>query len=286
MPQAEREWAELVTAPERVPELFRDAFVRLLGDAVSFPYTIFSPATSWGLRRTSPSLIALSKDSLFHLESRKEGLKTRRLPVRELCLIEHGTALLYSWVKLVEAPSGTSVTVEFNTVVEDFFLRLVEKLREIQTGLAWERLESGAPESLHGLNYKFYNYSRDLFFRAEPALLSVYQPAIRRTFALWLKKTLAVNRLLLVTESEVILLSDDATGPGPARYGIVRRWIPRRALRGVETEDVRYRGELFYALRLDLTRQFSERQLFAAEEIGTLAAIRSLLASSTGPAVE
>jgi len=226
MPSPTDAWARQVTAWGEIPEPFRP-FV----DAdQSLPYIIYSPPDAWGSRKVNARLTLLSDRGIRVLENTAGGVRASEWVFADIDYVEQGAVLLYSWLRLSGVVDGmpAAVQVEYNAVVEPLFTRVVRAVRQVwvRPGTVDLEAEKAKLDGLAALDYKFWNYAQESLLPGEQVLTTVYQPEITEPFLLFFRRRLTVPYVCVLTDKELIFLSDDGSGGDTGRYGVVRRYIP------------------------------------------------------------
>ncbi|GEM_PF-5473126 len=134
-------WARHVTPGTPLPESFRTVLTELGHSDLSQSYVIYAPADHWATRHTDPKIVALSGRNLDVLVMRGVTVEINRYPVQCIDHIQRGRILLDSWVTINATIDGNpqSSTIEFNTVVEALFDRLINTLRAIRAEICETR---------------------------------------------------------------------------------------------------------------------------------------------------
>jgi len=73
----------------------------------------------------------LYADKVIFFERVKNKVEAVLYPIQNISYIENGSILLYSWIKISGVVNGEtkSFVVEYNTVVDDMFKAVIDKLR-------------------------------------------------------------------------------------------------------------------------------------------------------------
>ena len=258
-------WARPVKCLEEVPATFLKLFHEAAADQAVFPLTVYAPPDRWGRRKANPKLICLWDDRLAIIEKvgREIGKTVYCLP--DITYLESGTMLLYSWLKIVGLTEKGMVTstIEFNSVVEQFFRPLAEKMR-----LAMSRLNPGESVSIHEqeqqkfniyqtVNYKFMNFAKRSLLKGESVVAQVLQPDIHVKYLRRFNRLVVGNHLTILTDREIILIKDAESlrSRNQTRYGGIWSYIPLHKI-----EDA--------ALRTQLNTPDSRRKKAEAHLVG------------------
>ena len=206
-------WARKIGDLGSVPKIFRDF---LPGESAgAFPYTVYAPTDRWGFRKSHPKLFFVLDDSITFLELGRAGVARRTFPFAGVTRVEMGRILLHAWIKVSGVSEGqnASVTVEFNSVVEDLFRPVAETIRAAAAGIPPAGEESLRPEwekldFLAKISIKFANFAKLGLIPGEEVLAAIFEPDIRQK-GLFGLRTVVPTHLVVLTDREMILISDD-----------------------------------------------------------------------------
>ncbi|WP_156318998.1 hypothetical protein [Propionispora sp. 2/2-37] len=164
------------------------------------------------------------------LENTADGVRESAWSFADMDYVEQGAVHLYSWLRLngVVADRPAAVQVEYNAVVASLFTQVVRAVRQAWTGPDSAVLteEQGKLASLVAVDYKLGNYARESILPGERVLATVHQPEITVPGFLFFRRRLTATYVCVLTDRELIFISDDGSGGDTGRYGVVRRYIP------------------------------------------------------------
>lgn len=284
--QTMQTWARVIETWDDVPEVYRVDYAALVGNVAALPYTVLAPAIG-GLRGRKPAERLLwNQDGVFHaLEWSGKRMFKYRFRNDDICSLEQGNVLLYSWFSL-HGPTldgvPATLTVEFNEStlrhLEPFFVKMRPAL-SIQAG--YDRpVELQKLQHLERLNYKFMGFARRSLMPGERIIQALYQPVVRApvitVLGRSLYRTLVQPHLSLLMDHEVVLIADagQASEDKTGRYQGVWRFLPMRHLQTV-TLETQAAGLLRF--RYHLSDQTQVDTLFDASRTEELEAFRSAL---------
>lgn len=276
MPSDLESWARLVHSYEEIPQSFKEIAppeLENLSRFKEFPYMILAPEDSWGFRRTNPKLVYLTKDdTVCYLELKGRHLVSKRVPLGSILCLEHGTFLLYSWVKLIYSQNNNQdfLLVEFNSVVEEIFLPFIKTVRQsfLKGPVFYKSVPKiyGDEEKYAFLlreDFKFYNYCRKSLLPEEEVIYCFYQPEVYIRWLYFFKKVICPSHLLLLTRQELILLEERPGLGASSKYGIIRKYIPLNKVDGLRLSQMNI-GEIpFLSVEIGLSNNTTFIQLFS-----------------------
>jgi hypothetical protein len=247
MPAIVDTWPRRIESGEQVPDSFREKFNEILNNISDFPYTIFAPPDRWGRKRTTPKLLSLVQGQLFILEKHKKGISVTRFNLEGIAYLERGKSLLYSWLNVhSRSQQPGSSLVEFNTVTENLFLPIVNRIREMigegteissgdkhaqNTGFTTNpegrsKAEQAKFDYLSHLNYKFMNFGKDSLLSEGKVIQIIYQPEVRIRRSLFFQKYITPAHIEILTDKELIIIKEDGRNKGRLTYGGIWNYIP------------------------------------------------------------
>lgn len=237
MPSLTDAWARQLTAWEEIPGPFRP----FVPADRPLPYLIYSPPDAWGSRRVNARLTMLSDRGISVLETTTDGVRVSTWLFVGLDYVEQGAVHLYSWLRFGGgATSGPATAqVEYNAVVAPLFAEVVATVRRSWVGMGSALLaeEQVKLADLAAADYKFGNYARESVLPGEQVLAMVYQPEITVPHFLFSRRRLTAPYVVILTDRELILISDDCSGGDTGRYGVVRRYIPLTKIKDWQLES-------------------------------------------------
>jgi hypothetical protein len=211
-------WPRLVRDKKDIPASFTNFFEQIDAPQLPFPYTVFLPPDKWYRRKFNSKLICLFNDRIYIAEKVKKQINVTCFIVHHINYIEMGTLLLYSWLKIhgMVNEQLTSVTVEFNTVVEALSKPMIEKIRlliqHIEPSESFEiqlRSEQEKFDYLIRENYKYMNFGIQSLLPGCIVYQILLQPDIRVKYMKYFKRILSVVHQTILTDRELIIIKDD-----------------------------------------------------------------------------
>lgn len=273
--QSMASWSQLVESYGALPRPFQSACRTVLAEAEPFPYVIFAPALPGGRRKTNAHVIAEVGDTLHIWEQSGDQIQATAYRMADICLVEEGHILLYSWLTLrgVTLDGEAAVTtIPFNTVSTPYFLRFINRFRPGETAVSQADWQSELTkfDFLDTLNYKFMNFARDSLLPGQTVQNLVWQPRLRQPiftlFGRSLYRTRVLPHLTILTAEELIFIGEDprATEVRGERHGGVWQYAPLRHIAEAtvsEDDDL-----LVLSLRLSPGDHRLEKRFAAAQE--------------------
>ncbi len=280
-------WARPIEAYDDLPALYRASFQALAGGAADFPYTLLAPPQEGApeAHRTAESVLCDLDDKLYVLEQIGSQIVTNGFSYSDICSLEVGNVLLYSWFSIQgRSLSGTAgaLTVPFNEATLRHFTPFFQKMRPAFTPPAPAALlaEQAKFDPLAGQNFKLMSFARQSLLPGERVLQTIYQPGSRLSLLGWLGKRFApaipLSHLTILTDREVILIGD-AEGIAErkrSKYGGVRRYLARRSF---VSADLERRFDDLLILRLHFSPQVRVERRFDLERLADVENLKKAL---------
>ncbi len=235
--QTRLSWARPIRSLDEVPAVYQP-FFRTLPAGTPFPYSVLTPTFAGFMRRETERLICFLDDQLYILEKSPSELKCTCLPLSTVNYVETGAVLLKAWFKvqgLSEQGILTTIILRFNAVTDRLFKPFVEQIRGLTSAPISSGLDEEDPllDSADLLTYKFRNYARSSLARSLQLIAVAAQREIRHPvlrLGRWsYQRTDATTHIYLVTDRELIVISDDPESPAwqdDTRYGGVWDYVP------------------------------------------------------------
>jgi hypothetical protein len=279
-------WARVIEAPGGIPEVFQAACQAVLGGREPFPYLVLVPALL-GTRHAATEKLLCELDGVFYIwEHTGRQVTTTAYPLQNICMLETGMVLLYSWLTVSGVNSqgaATSTVIPYNTATGRHLAPFIDKMRPAPKPVEPKarQAELAKLSSLMQADFKFMNYARESLLPGAQALQAVWQPLIRQnSFEVDGKafsRMVTLAHLALLTDQEVILIEDDeySSETRGVRYGGIWQYIPRRQITAVSLTEPA--NEL---VTLSLTLACGQRRLdriFTAANLPALEAFRQAL---------
>lgn len=235
MPSLTDAWARHLASWEAVPP----SFLAQVDVTTPCPYVLYAPPDAWGQRKVNARLLVLTEDTITVMEDHQGVVTAYAFTFADIDYVEQGAILLYSWLAISGRSEGRPlrVQVEYNAVVKGLFSHIVDTIRRktLSPPLAPAAPTADQLPWLKTYDYKFWNYGHYSLLPGEVVQAALYQPECSESFWLLLRRRLTVAYLMLLTEQELIILEDDASMDTKSKgcYGIIVKYIARRALRGL-----------------------------------------------------
>lgn len=239
-------WPRLILDEKDIPESFRDFFTKIYTPQTPFPYTVFILPERYYHRKANPKLICLFNDRICIAEKVNKQINSVCFNIFQISYLEIGVLLLYSWLKIHGMVNGqsTSVTVEFNTVVQDLFKPIIEKTRllihhiELSNDYRIQlQTEQQKFDFLNRKDYKYMNYGKDSLMPGCKVNQILFQPDIQVKYMRYFTKTLSLVHQSILTDKELIIIKDDSSDmkmDKRKRYGGISRYIPLQKIKKTE----------------------------------------------------
>jgi hypothetical protein len=242
-------WAKVIDSFEAVPEIYKKPYQTLVGNTDTIPYTVLAPVQG-NLRdhKSLERLLCETEDTFYILERTGTQVVTTGYRYADICSLELGNILLYSWFSIHgRTNTGTTATstVEFNDACLRHFGPFFSKMRPAPTTLdpLDLKLEQAKFDYLTNENFKFMNFARESLLSGEKVIQSLYQPQNRQSvislFGRSLYRTLSLAHFTILTDKEAILIGDaeHIAEKKHSNYGGIRRYIPLRRIASVALDE-------------------------------------------------
>jgi hypothetical protein len=242
-------WAKVIDSFEAVPEIYKKPYQALVKNIDTLPYTVLAPAQgNLRDRKSAERLLCEIGDMFYVLERAGTQVLTTGHRYQDICSLELGNMLLYSWFSIYgETDTGTAAasTVEFNEACLRHFEPFFRKMRPTPAALdpLDLKLEQAKFDYLSNENFKFMNFARGSLVGGERVIQSLYQPLKRQSvislFGHSLYRIISLANLAILTDKEVILIEDAEriTDNKRSQYGGIRRYIPLHRIASVALDE-------------------------------------------------
>ncbi len=274
MKEATDFWPRLILDEKDIPESFRDFFAKIYTTQTPFPYTVFILPERYYHRKANPKLICLFNDRICIAEKVNKQINSVCFNIYQISYLELGVLLLYSWLKIHGVVDGhlISVTVEFNTVVQDLFKPIIEKTRllihhielSIDYGIQLQT-ELQKFDFLNRQDYKYMNYGKDSLMPGCKVNQILFQPDIQVKYMKYFTRSLSLVHQTILTDKELIIIKDDSSDmkmDKKKRYGGISRYIPLQKIK--KTELISDPKEGTHSLRIYFSENEMIESLFSA----------------------
>ncbi|HHW57856.1 MAG TPA: hypothetical protein GXX15_09385 [Clostridia bacterium] len=231
MPSDIDSWARNVRDYSEIPEIFKSYYDENFGKSTQFLNAVYAPADSWGRRKTNDKFMFLYENEVVFFEKMKNSINAVSYPIENINYIENGSILLYSWLKIngnIEDETRSFV-LEYNTVVENIFKPIIEKLRILLCDIEMSNKEGEINDfdCLRDVNYKFMNYAKKAVLNGEKVIDFLYQVDIKVPYFKFFKKLKSTSHMIIFTNKELIILEEESVkSTKDAKYGGIWIYIP------------------------------------------------------------
>lgn len=195
-------------------------------------------------------------------EQTGSSISTQSFKCQEITLIEKGTSLLYSWLKIQGIIGGqsTSALIEYNTVVNDLFVLVVNNLRTVtHVPSQTHKVEKTATYPFRELslqNYKFMNLAQESLLTGEDPVFWIFQQAIRGKVLVFFPTLISAAHMHILTDCELILIREEYNKSFKGgNYGSFRTYIPLSKISALEITADSKTSYLSLVIRLALNEE-------------------------------
>ena len=242
-------WARVIESYEAVPEIYKNSYLALVENTGVLPYTVLAPALSDPRGIMSKEKLLCEINNVFYaLEWVGSQVVTTGFRYQDICSLEQGNILIYSWFSISgNTNNGTDavLTIKFNEATRRHLEPFFSKMRPApgspdQSDLKREQAKF---DHLISENFKFMNFARGSLVSGEKVIQSIYQPQKRQNVFTVLGhgfyRIIFQAHLTVLTDKEVILIGDveGMADKLKRKYGGVHCFIPLRSLTSVALEE-------------------------------------------------
>ena len=240
--QSRLSWARTINSFDALPAVYH-TYLRQVLAGRPLPYAVLTPTYAGFMRREKERLVFNLDEQLYLVERDSDRLTPVIFRWADLNYAEIGSILLKAWLRvsgLSNRGALTSITVKYNAVTDRLFHPLLEPLRAaIDPAPQIDRAaELQKFDYLATLSFKFCNFARRSLRTDARAIDSLLQAEQRRTvislFGRAFTRLVSTAHLLLLTDSELILIREDEDSPvwrSGVRYGGVWLYLPLTKLK-------------------------------------------------------
>lgn len=261
MPSETDSWARSLHSVEDLPQPFLETFSSLFSDG-PFPYVIYAPPDRWGIKSTPAKLLCLGDNKLVIFEQTGSSISSQSFKYQEITLIEKGTSLLYSWLKIQGIIGGqsTSALIEYNTVVNDLFVPVVNNLRTVtHVPSPTHKVEKTATDPFRKLrlqNLKFTNLAQESLLPGEDPVFWIFQQTIRGKVLFFFPSLISAAHMHILTDHELILIREEYNKSSKkGNYGAIWTYIPLPKISALEITADSQTPYLSLVIRLALDEE-------------------------------
>jgi hypothetical protein len=232
---------------DAIPEAYKEFFYQIQAAGHEFPYTILTPPNNGYIYRSAEKLVCEFESEIHILEKRGNSIVDQCFPITDISCMEVRAVLLDSSIKITgvtgKGEPATS-TVQFNSVTDYLFTPIMKKIRkaDASSNVNALRAEMEKFDKWQKSNFKFMNYARNSLLGGERVIHSILQPEIRtdgiKVFGITYYKTISPAHAGILTDRELIMISEEVRHAGDDRYGGMWEYIPLNKISGLFVHDV------------------------------------------------
>lgn len=258
-------WPRIIASGTSMPEEFKDVFNAInFRDHSAFPYIVYIPNYHWEMGERGfqfvnlkSILIALETDRISIFKKLESKIIPAILKFSDICYIERGCILLFSWIKICGNDGKSLTSIEFNTTAERIFDPIVEKLRLYYGNSVEPRGDISQEQQVYekGISIKIWSYAHDIkksFLPDQGIVGTVYQPKIFRNNLKETDNPLSCAHFIILTNKELIILKE------MEEYGASWKYIPLTRVKNISFKEsgqpqVIFQGQKIFVLSVSLT---------------------------------
>lgn len=237
-------WARIIKEYDDIPEYFKEKYIEETGQRDILPYMIYSPLDRWGSRYTNERLTCLLEDKITVIEKIENGVTAVSYMPQNINYLRRRSILLHSWLSIAGvAGNKTAITtIEYNTVVKELFIPIINFLRPLPDLKGKPDGSSTGLESFDcfkELEYRFRQYARECIAPGEEVLAMCFQPVIYEKRRRFIKKMLSNSHLSILTGREWIFINEgELISAKSQKYEDIYTFIPLDKIRDVAVDKL------------------------------------------------
>lgn len=246
--QTKMSWATLLNGYEDVPSDFQSFFSYFSQKEEEFPFSIITPSYEGFMQRSTEMLVCMMSDDLFIANKNETPENALKFKLDDILHVQFRTVLLESNLKITGYNSkNESVTVilRFNTVSDFLFKKIVKRIR-LYSFSEKTSVEINLFDEFRFENFKFANFAQHCLLPGEKVIQIIWQHELQKSlihfnfpiiFRHLFQRRVFPNHVLMVTDQELILISEDDHHAHDDHYGGIWDYIPLAKIRNVSIDD-------------------------------------------------
>jgi hypothetical protein len=245
--QTMKYWAIRIDSPEEIPPAFKDKMDIIVGDSPDFPYALFAPKNERLRKPAQDTLLAMKKESIWILEKTEEDIQQTCFEMQEIQLLQVGSILLNSWIKICGNSDGQYAckVINYDTVLEELFVPVIDQARIKMLELDDAKSEPQISEldylndnRLKDTSLKFYQYGTRSILPGQEICCSIYQPRLEEKDQPGMEDQERAPHLSILTNEELIIIqeTEQAKEATTKKYSGIWTHIPLRYIQEIKME--------------------------------------------------
>lgn len=242
--QTKMSWATLITKYEEVPSDFQAFFSSFIQKEESFPFSIITPSYEGFMQRSTEILVCLTSDDLFIANKNETPENALKFKLDNILHVQFRSVLLDSSLKITGFNSKNecvTVLLRFNTV-SDFLFKKIVKMIRLYSFTENVSDEISLFDEFRSENFKFANFAQHCLLPGEKVIQLIWQPELLKSLfhfprpiivRHFFRRRVISNHVLMLTDQELILISEDNHHTHDDRYGGIWDYIPLAKIRNV-----------------------------------------------------
>ncbi len=268
-------WPQIIRIKDAIPEEFKSTLnTTTLCDSPVFPYMIYIPDYHWEMSdrgfqfvNSKSILVVLDEDKIHIFEKSESKIISTTLRSNDICYIERGCILLFSWIRICGNNEGSSASMEFITTAERIFDPIIEKLRshydnpiDLSTGVKPKPFDHQKDISI-----KMWSYAYDVkksFLPGQDIIDTVYQSRIYKLNIKKISNLISYSHFIILTNKELILITEEE------EYGAFWKYIPLNKIENISFKEgdqsqTIFKKQKIFVLSIDLSNKEKISILFS-----------------------
>jgi len=244
--QTRLSWAKKLTGYREVPEEFSAFFEPLEKNNQPFPFSVMTPSYEGFLLRFQEKLVCIIDQSLFVLNKNKATQEPLCFDFQRIHSLKFKKVLLDSSFTIGgidHSGNPSKVDLHFNTVTEGLFWEIMRRVRQSSFS-STEPYEKPLFEELKEQSFKFASYSRNCLIPGEKVVQLIWQPELTANplsikippvIRDFFERIVFPSHVVLLTDQELVLISEDEQENRREKYGAIWQFIPLRKISDITT---------------------------------------------------
>lgn len=239
--QTRLSWAKKLASYQEVPNEFGYFFEPLEKANQPFPFSVLTPSYEGFLLHFQEKLVCIIEQQLFVLNKNKAAQEQLCFDFQGIHSLKFKKVLLDSSFTIGgidRSGSAAKVDLHFNTVTEGLFWEIMRRVRQSSFS-STESYEKPLFEELQEQSFKFASYSRNCLIPGEKVVQLIWQPELTSNplslkippvIRDYFERIVFPSHVVLLTDQELILISEDEQEKRREKYGAIWQFIPLRKI--------------------------------------------------------
>ncbi len=247
--QNKKNWSVLLNQLDEVPIEYKDFVAPFVKEDKPFPYCVFTPSYDVFSSHSTEKLVCLTADALYVVSKNATLDKSLKFAVNQIQHIQFRSVLLDSNLAVYgidDHGDAISAEVRFNTVSDSLFKKIIKNIRQ-NSFIGTKTFEPYSFDEFRTENFKFANLAQHCLITGEKVIQIIWQPELLHSlFHLhndlfshyFFPRRVFPNHLLMLTDQELIHISEDNQYSHADQYGARWDYVPLKKIKKtIKTRD-------------------------------------------------